>query len=279
METLKVGEVSLTWLSGGVINLDGGGMFGVVPKPVWEKKYPCNEKNQVRLPTDPILIQFGCNNILIDTGLGRGKLTDKQIRNNGVEKESEVEECLGKLGLSTADIDTVIMTHMHYDHACGLTKPEAVGYQNVFPNAKIIVSRIEWDEMREPTIRTKGTYWKENWEPIAEQVVTFDEEWSFGPLKLVHSGGHSNGHSILIIENGGETAIHMADIMPTHAHQNVLWVLAFDDYPMDSISAKQKWLSFGLEKNAWFTFYHDDYYRAVKWGKDGAIIDNVKRTK
>jgi glyoxylase-like metal-dependent hydrolase (beta-lactamase superfamily II) len=277
METLKVGNVSLTWLSGGIINLDGGGMFGVVPKPVWEKKYPSNEKNQVRLSADPMLIQFEGHNILLDTGLGRGKLTEKQIRNYGVEKESDVGVCLEELGLSAADIDTVIMTHMHYDHACGLTVLENGEYRPAFPNAKIIVSQIEWDEMREPTFRTKGTYWRENWEPIAGQVVTIDEVWTFGPLKLIHTGGHSNGHCILLIEDQGEAALHMADILPTHAHQNVLWVLAFDDYPMDSISAKQKWISYGLEKNAWFTFYHDDYYRAVKWGSEGEITENVRK--
>ena len=82
---------------------------------------------------------------------------------------------------------------------------------------------------------------------------------------MIHTGGHSDGHSIVVIEDGGETAIHMADIMPTHAHQNVLWVMAYDDYPMNSIAAKQKWIPYGLEKNAWFTFYHDAFYRAVKW--------------
>jgi glyoxylase-like metal-dependent hydrolase (beta-lactamase superfamily II) len=277
METLKVGKVSLTWLTGGIVNFDGGGMFGVVPKAVWEKKYPCNERNQVRLGNDPILIQFGGNNLILETGLGNGKLTEKQMRNYGVEKESEVEACLQELGLSPADIDTVIMTHMHFDHACGLTIPEDGGYRSAFPNAQIITSKIEWDEIREPNIRTKGTYMRANWEAIAEQVVTFDEVWNFGPLKLVHTGGHSNGHCILIIEDSGETALHMADIMPTHAHQNVLWVLAFDDYPMDSISAKQKWFTYGLERNAWFTFYHDDYYRALKWNDDGEITEHIQK--
>jgi glyoxylase-like metal-dependent hydrolase (beta-lactamase superfamily II) len=277
METLKVGNVSLTWLTGGVINLDGGGMFGVVPKSVWEKKYPSNEKNQIRLGNDPILIQFDGHNMLLETGLGRGKLTEKQIRNYGVEKESEVEACLEGLGLSPADIDTVIMTHMHFDHACGLTVPENGTFRSAFPNARMIVSQIEWNEMREPTLRTKGTYMRENWESIVDQVVTIDKEWSYGPLTLVHTGGHSNGHCILIIEDDQETAIHMADILPTHAHQNVLWVLAFDDYPMDSISAKQKWITYGVEKNAWFTFYHDDYYRALKWNSDGEITENLRK--
>ncbi|MED4203032.1 YtnP family quorum-quenching lactonase [Neobacillus mesonae] len=279
MDTLKIGSVSLTWLSGGVTNLDGGAMFGVVPKALWSRKYPANEKNQIELPTDPILIQVDGKNILIESGLGNGKLTEKQIRNFGVTKESELDTSLESLGLDATKIDYVLMTHLHFDHSCGLTKPVNGEYVSVFPNAKIITSQIEWDEMRNPNIRSKSTYWKENWEVIETQVEPFDETWSLGPITMVHTGGHSNGHSIIIIEDGGEMAIHMADILATHAHQNVLWVMAYDDYPMDSIAAKGKWQPYAMEKNAWFTFYHDAVYRAVKWGEDGQIIECIKRSK
>ncbi|HEY2421775.1 MAG TPA: MBL fold metallo-hydrolase [Neobacillus sp.] len=277
METLTIGSVSLTWLSGGVTYLDGGAMFGVVPKGLWSKKYPCNEKNQIELPTDPILLQFEGKNFLIESGLGKGKLTEKQLRNYGVTRESELEDSLGSLGLKPELIDYVLMTHMHFDHACGLTRLQDGQYLSTFPNAKIITSQVEWDEMRSPNIRSKNTYWQENWQAIESQVIPFDEKWSLGPITLIHTGGHSNGHSVIVIEDGGEMAIHMADLMATHAHQNVLWVMAYDDYPMDSISAKQKWLPYALGKNAWFTFYHDAFYRAVKWGEDGKIVESIRR--
>ncbi|MFJ7729484.1 MBL fold metallo-hydrolase [Neobacillus sp. NPDC097160] len=278
METLKVGEVSLTWLSGGVTNLDGGAMFGVVPKGLWSRKYPANEKNQIELPTDPILIKMDGKNLLVESGLGKGKLTDKQLRNYGVTRESVIEESLEKLGLNTENIDYVLMTHLHFDHAGGLTKLVDNQYVPTFPNAKIITSQVEWDEMQNPNIRSKNTYWKENWEAIESQVVPFEEKWNLGAITMIHTGGHSDGHSILIIEDGSEMSIHMADLMATHAHQNVLWVMAYDDYPMDSIAAKEKWLPYGLKRNAWFTFYHDAYYRAVKWGLDGKeIVDSIKR--
>lgn len=279
MDTLKIGSVSLTWLSGGVTNLDGGAMFGVVPKALWSKKYPANEKNQIELPTDPILIQMEGKNILIESGLGNGKLTEKQIRNFGVTKESELDTSLESIGLSVDKIDYVLMTHLHFDHACGLTKLVNGQYVSVFPNAKIITSQIEWDEMRNPNIRSKSTYWKENWEAIETQVEPFEESWSLGSIQMIHTGGHSNGHSIILIEDGGEMGIHMADILATHAHQNVLWVMAYDDYPMDSIAAKGKWQPYAVEKNAWFTFYHDAMYRAVKWSQDGQILESVKRSK
>lgn len=277
METLKIGNVLLRWLHGGVTNLDGGAMFGVVPKGLWSKKYPPNEKNQIELPTDPILIQADGKNILVESGIGKGKLTEKQLRNYGVTRESELEASLKTIGLNSESIDYVLMTHLHFDHACGLTRLADGKFVSNFPNAKILTSKIEWDEMRNPNIRSKNTYWKENWEAIETQVVPFEEQWNLGPIRLSHTGGHSNGHSILIIESGGEVAIHMADLMPTHAHKNSLWVMAYDDYPMDSIAAKEKWVPYALEHNAWFTFYHDAFYRAVKWGADGQIVESIKR--
>ncbi|WNS74644.1 MBL fold metallo-hydrolase [Bacillus sp. DTU_2020_1000418_1_SI_GHA_SEK_038] len=279
METLQLQNTKLTWLRGGVNFLDGGAMFGVVPKPLWSKKYPCNEKNQIELRTDPILIQAEGKNILVDSGLGNGKLTEKQRRNFGALEESQVVKELAELNIKPLEIDYVLMTHLHFDHACGLTSPNNETYNSVFPNAKIIVSKTEWDEMRNPNIRSRNTYWKENWEPIQDQVTTFDKEWSLGSIQMVHTGGHSDGHSIIIIEDGDDFLIHMGDIMPTHAHQNVLWVLAYDDYPMNSIWAKDKWIHFGLENNAWFTFYHDAYYRAVKWDKDGKLINKLDRIR
>jgi glyoxylase-like metal-dependent hydrolase (beta-lactamase superfamily II) len=218
-------------------------------------------------------------NILLEAGLGKGKLSEKQLRNFGVTAESDVECSLKKLCLNPKDIDYVLMTHMHNDHVGGLTMLEDGHYKSTFPNAKIITSSIEWDEMRNPNIRSKSTYWKENWEAIHSQVLTFDEKWSLGAISMYHTGGHSNGHSIVLIEDEGEMAIHMADIMPTHAHKNPLWVMAYDDYPMDSIAAKEKWSAYVTDKDVWFTFYHDAYYRAVKWGTDGQIQDSIKRGK
>ncbi|QOR65877.1 MBL fold metallo-hydrolase [Cytobacillus suaedae] len=278
MESLKIGEYTLTWLSGGVTHLDGGAMFGVVPKPLWSKKYPFNDNNQIELRSDPILIQAGGKNILIESGLGNNKMSEKMKRNFGMNEESKIEQSLDRLNLKLSDIDMVLMTHMHFDHACGLTRWKEDTLVSTFENATIITSDIEWNEMRNPNIRSKNTYWKENWEGIEKQVQTFSGEIEVFPgIKMLHTGGHSDGHSIVIIENNGDTVIHMADIMPTHAHQNVLWVMAYDDYPMKSIEQKQKWMDFGLNQNAWYSFYHDAIYRAIRWDEAGNIIDSIKR--
>nr|WP_309099632.1 MBL fold metallo-hydrolase [Fredinandcohnia onubensis] len=280
MEQLVIGDITLTWLNGGVTHLDGGAMFGVVPKPLWSKKYPHNEKNQIELRTDPILVKAGSKNILIESGIGNGKLTDKLKRNFGVLEESTIDKSLAELGLTTSDIDIVIMTHLHFDHACGLTKWKNEKLVATFENAVIYASDVEWQEMRNPNIRSKATYWKDNWEAIEHQVNTFTDKFEVVPgITMIHTGGHSDGHSIILLESQNEQAIHMADIMPTHAHQNVLWVLAYDDYPMKSIEQKQKWMGEGLAKEAWYIFYHDALYRAIKWNQSGEMIDSLKRIR
>lgn len=278
METLQIGSIKLTWLDGGVTHLDGGAMFGVVPKPLWSKKYPVNERNQIELRTDPILIEFQEKRFLIESGIGNGKLTAKQKRNYGVTQESALENSLSELGLGPEDIDGILMTHLHFDHACGLTKPAGDRFEPVFPNATIYCSQKEWDEMRNPNIRSRNTYWESNWRGIEQQVTTFEQELQVAPgLRMIHTGGHSDGHAIVVMESEGEMAIHLADLLPTHAHQNVLWVMAYDDYPMDSIRAKQKWLAYARENDAWLTFYHDAIYRALKWDENGEICEYIKR--
>lgn len=280
METLEIGRAKLTWLNGGVNFLDGGAMFGVVPKALWSKKYPHNDKNQIELRTDPILLQLDGKNFIIDSGMGNEKLTNKQLRNFGVREESTIEQSLSELELTVNDIDAMLMTHLHFDHACGLTKSKGSDYVSIFKNAAIYVSQIEWDEMRNPNIRSANTYWEMNWKPVQEQVKPFEQELTITDgLKMIHTGGHSDGHCVLVFEDGNETFIHMADIMPTHAHQNKLWALAYDDYPVTSVHQKEKWMEYGYKKEAWYTFYHDAYYRAMKFDVSGQKINEIERTR
>ncbi|MFM1653981.1 MBL fold metallo-hydrolase [Brevibacillus sp. B_LB10_24] len=257
--------------------LDGGAMFGVVPKPLWSKRYPHNELNQIPLRTDPILVQAHGKNLLIESGLGNDRLTDKQKRNYGVTEESQIHQDLAALGLTTADVDIVMMTHMHYDHANGLVSLREGELVSTFANAAIYVQEIEWDEMRNPNIRSRNTYWEENWRPIEDQVQPYGERQEVLPgIEMFHTGGHSRGHAVIRMESGGEVLLHLADLLPTHAHKNSLWVMAYDDYPMTSIFAKEKWIPEGVRANAWFTFYHDASYRAIKWNEQGEITDKIE---
>lgn len=272
----KVGNLQLTWLLGGLTQLDGGAMFGVVPKALWSKRYPANELNQIPLRADPILIEVAGKRVLIESGMGNGRLTEKQKRNFGLIEESQVVESLAFKGLTPDDIDIVIMTHMHYDHGNGLVTSKGDTLVSTFPKAIIYVQEQEWAEMREPNIRSRNTYWEENWRPIEGQVQTYGESHVLLPgISLYHTGGHSQGHAIVQMESEGQLILHLADIMPTHAHQNSLWVMAYDDYPMTSIFAKEKWIKEGIQQGAWFTFYHDNVYRAVKWNEQGELIDQI----
>jgi glyoxylase-like metal-dependent hydrolase (beta-lactamase superfamily II) len=272
----KAGAFQLTWLKGGLTQLDGGAMFGVVPKPLWSRKYPFNGLNQVPLRADPILVEVYGKRILIEAGMGNGRLTDKQKRNFGLEEESQVIESLAAKGLTPVDIDIVIMTHMHYDHCNGLVSLRDGKLVSTFPCAVIYVQEQEWAEMREPNIRSRNTYWEENWRPIEQQVQTYGDQHEVLPgISLHHTGGHSQGHAIVRMESEGKLVLHLADIMPTHAHQNSLWVMAYDDYPMTSIFAKEQWIKDGIAQGAWFTFYHDAIYRVVQWNEKGEIIDQL----
>ncbi|RFB34079.1 YtnP family quorum-quenching lactonase [Brevibacillus sp. VP] len=277
MNTLQIGDCKLTWMKGGMTQLDGGAMFGVVPKALWSKRYPSNELNQIPLRSDPILVQVHGKNILIESGMGTNRLNDKQKRNFGLIEESELSESLQAVGLLFEDIDMVLMTHMHYDHANGLVSVAEDGsLYSTFPNATIYINEIEWNELRSPNIRSRNTYWEDNWRPIEKQVCIYADQKEIVPeIKMVHTGGHSDGHAIILFESKGEKACHMADIMPTHAHQNPLWVMAYDDYPMTSIYAKEKWLKEMIAQQAWFTFYHDAKYRAVKWNEQGQMLQSI----
>ena len=280
MDQLLFHNMKLTWLNGGVTALDGGAMFGVVPKALWSRKYPVNDKNQIELACEPILIQYEGKNFLIDTGVGFGKLNGKQLRNFGVSEQSTIFESLQELDMTASDIDAVLMTHMHFDHAGGLTYWEGDQLVPTFPNATVYVTQTEWDEMRNPNIRSRNTYWKENWEPVQHLVKTYEDEIEVAPgVKMIHTGGHSEGHAVIRLEQNGEVLLHMADIMPTHAHQNPLWVLAYDDYPMTSVFVKERIMKEALENGYKFIFYHDAYYRMIQWDVSGKeVVDSLKRS-
>lgn len=280
LDSLKFHEMTITWLEGVMTQLDGGTMFGPVPKAVWSRKYPVNERNQIKLATDIIWIQYQQKNYLIDTGINVDKLTEKEIKHSGIEERVKIEASFEQAGLKREEIGVVLMTHMHADHASGLTQFVKGTYQTTFPNAEIYINTVEWDEVRYPNLRTQSTYRQENWEPIQDQVILFDKHVEVVPgIELFHTGGHSKGHSIVKLTQKGETLLHMSDIMPTHAHQNPLWVTGLDDYPMDSIAAKLKWGEIARQENAKLIFYHDAQYRMIQWSEDGnEVIDALKRS-
>lgn len=275
-DTYTFHDMVFTWLDGTTMLSDGGIIFGPVPKAVWSRYYPSDEQNRIPAKTDPILIQYHGKNYLIDASLGPDKMDEKAKRNNGIQRIGNIASSLTTLDLTREDIDVVMMTHMHNDHAGGLTFLEEGKLHSTYPNAIIYVQEKEWDDVRNPSDRTRNAYLKENWEPIQHQVQTFGERLEVAPgITMIHTGGHSRGHSLIRFEQQGKTLLHMADLLITSVQTNPLWVGGVDDYPMDSIAAKKKWMEEALANEYAFIFYHDPFYRVITYTKDGKAIQSA----
>lgn len=275
LDQYKFHAMTFTWLEAVELLVDGGRIFGPVPKAVWSRYFPYNEANQIHNASDPIIIQYQGKNYLIDASLNTEKMDSKQLRNEGVvSKENKFLESLAKIQLTVDDIDAVLVTHMHNDHSGGFVKLENGEYKSTFPNATYHMSRAEWNEIQTPNTRTAHTYLKENWQPLGNQIELFDAELEIVPgIKMIHTGGHTKGLSIIEFTQADEKVIHMSDNFLTHVHTNPNWVGAVDDYPIDTIYAKQNYQLPGYAQAAKFIFYHDPYYRLVQYDNTGKEIE------
>ena len=274
--------MTLTFLEGNQTLIDGGKYFGPVPRVVWGRMMPYDENNNVSQTVDPILIQYKDHNILVDSGHGNSKLNAKQIRNEAIFSENMTIESLAKVGLSPEDIDIILITHMHNDHIGGLSRKLENGeIVKNYLNAKIYINETEWNEAIAPNDRTKGTYLEYNWQPIEDQVVLFGDHIEIMEnIEMNHMGGHSNGISNIILSQADEKMIHLSDNFITHWHNKPLYVTGIDDYPMDTIKAKEKWLGEAFENGYYFFFYHDPYYTVIQYGPDGKeMLYSQRRSK
>ncbi len=276
---MQLGDFTLRWFSDGIYKLDGGAMFGVVPKVVWTRKYPVDEDNFIPLALNAVLIETPQAKILIDTGYGT-KLTPKQVAMFRLERPPTLLESLAAGGVHPEDIDFVVYSHMHHDHASGATQRDASGaVRPTFPRAKHVMQRLEWEEAKNPNIRSAHAYWEENWAVLEADgllmPVDGDVELVEG-VRLIPTGGHTRGHQAVLVSSQGQTAMHMGDLLPTHAHINPLWVMAYDDYPMDSIAAKEKWIGRAKAEGWWLTLYHDPEILAGIWNTEGKMIQAIR---
>jgi glyoxylase-like metal-dependent hydrolase (beta-lactamase superfamily II) len=276
---LQLGEFELIWLNGGRFELDGGAMFGVVPKALWSKKYPANEDNTISMVAWPLLIKTPDSLVLIETGLGN-KLTEKQKQIFRVKEEWNVIGDLETLGIKREDIDHVILTHYDFDHAGGVVmKDEKSGeYSLTFPRAKHVIQAKEWEDVINPNIRSINTYWPINNELLRGspnlELLAGDGEIVKG-IKVIHAGGHTRGYQIVTVESQGQTAVYLCDLLPTHAHFNPLWIMAYDNFPLESIQKKESLEKEYIGSKAWFAFYHDPFVLACKFDEKGNILEKV----
>ena len=285
MKGFQLGDFKIYWLNGGEFELDGGTMFGVVPKVLWSKKYPADavapdghEDNYIRLVNCPLLVITPESSVIIDSGLGN-KMTAKQKQIFRVTREWDIPQELQKLNLTPQDIDHVILTHCDFDHAGGIVMHDPAGAEELtFPNARHIVQKLEWEDALHPNIRSENTYWPQNLSKLQGTDNLQLVEGNFtvcAGVEVQLTGGHTRGHQIVRIESASDIAYHLADLLPTHVHFNPLWIMAYDNFPMEVIALKQKYETRARRENAWFTFYHDPAIYACKFDTQGQVLKKV----
>ena len=254
-----LGNLELISLSDGFFRLDGGAMFGVVPKFLWEKKAPSDERNRIVLSMRPLVVR-GARTMIIDAGLG-DKENEKFIDIYGVERARNLDHTLAEAGLAPEDIDIVLATHLHFDHAGGFTTRDASGrLRPRFPRAQYVVRRGEWEDATHPNERNRASYLFDNYVPLAEAGVLHlvDDDVTVMPgVKVRRTGGHTMHHQMVLIESGGKTAAFAADMMPTTAHLHEPWIMGYDLYPMDTLAAKKAFLPEAVAQNMLVFFEHD----------------------
>lgn len=273
---LTLGAFEIFWLDGGIFELEGGCMFGVVPRALWQKKFPVGEDGFIRLSNTPILVKTPDANIIIDTGLGN-KLTDKQKKIFRVTDNWDMAASLGSVGLSRDDIDHVILSHCDFDHAGGVVMNNENGEPELtWPRAIHHLQRTEWEDVLTPNRRALSTYWPINLDLLRDNPLLHLVDGESEPvpgIRMTLTGGHTRGHQVVRLSSKGEKAIHLGDLFPNQAYFNPLWITPYDNFPLESIARKEEMIGPAIEQNQWFLFYHDPYLPACKFDQDGHIIE------
>jgi len=268
----KIGDFTVHAIQAGGQKLDGGAMFGVVPKPLWEKRIPADERNRIQLGMRCLLIEHPSGLILIDTGAGNKE--DEKFKNiYGLENEggdgrTMLEDGLREVGVEPKEITLVINTHLHFDHAGGNTFiGESGKVQLTFPNATYIVRRGEYDYAMHTNERTAASYFERNFMPV-EAAEKFElvarEKTIVKGIRVIPTPGHTPFHQSVLIESGGERAFYLGDLVPTHAHLPLPWIMGYDVEPLTTLETKRRILKQAVEEKWLMIFEHD---ATVAWGR------------
>jgi glyoxylase-like metal-dependent hydrolase (beta-lactamase superfamily II) len=258
--SIQIGEFELTVVSGGELRIDGGNMFGVVPKVLWQRKYEPDDRNRIAMNTNCLLVKTPDGTVLIDTGYG-SKCTERQRKILALQEGAPLLENLRALGMDPIDVNQVLLTHLHFDHAGGATMKNDAGVPwPTFPNARYSVQQEEWDDAIADRPELAGAYFKDDFLPIADQdklnLLQGDSEVIPG-IRVMKTGGHTRGHQIVYIESKGETAVYLADLCPLVGHLPDMWSMAYDQFPLETRRTKPKVLSEAADKDWLVIFGHD----------------------
>lgn len=241
--------------------LDGGAMFGVVPRALWSRACPPDDQNRIRMNMNCVFIDTGEERILIETGIG-DKWSVKHKEMYGITRERELPETLRKItGVGAEDISIVINTHLHFDHAGGNTSVNSSGKAvPTFPNARYFVSKAELEHAQSPSERDRASYLPENWEPLLEsgQLETRESEYEVVPgLRMETHAGHNRSMQCWRLQSQGQTMFGFADLVPMKAHASYAWIMGYDLFPVETLEAKKKLLPQAARENWSCLFYHD----------------------
>ncbi len=274
-----LGDVELVTLCDGFIGLDGGSMFGTIPKPLWEKQTTPDARNRITLAMRPLLVR-GARTMIIDAGLG-GKDDAKFHDIYAVDRQRNLDDALADAGIAPDSIDIVLATHLHFDHAGGFTVRDASGrVRPRFPRAQYVVRRGEWNDATHPHARNRASYLMDNYVPLADAGVLqlVDEDQTIMPgVRVQRTGGHTMHHQMIWIESAGKVAAFPADLVPTTAHLPDPWIMGYDLYPMDTLAAKHAFVKTAIEREALVFFEHDPVIAAgyLREREGARTIDHV----
>jgi len=277
VQTFKVGRLAVHAIQAGGQKLDGGAMFGVVPKALWERRILPDERNRIQLGMRCLAIEHASGLVLVDNGAGN-KETAKfhdiyGIENAGAVGRTLLEDGLAQLGARPEDVTVVIDTHLHFDHAGGNTFVDPSGEVRLtFPNARYVVQRGEWIYATHPNERTSGSYFAHNFAPVVSadrfDFVDGEQEIVRG-VRVVPTPGHTPFHQSVLIESDGETAFYPADLVPTASHLPLPWIMGYDVEPLVTLETKRAMLGKAAREGWLMIFEHDAVVSSGRVTQDG----------
>jgi glyoxylase-like metal-dependent hydrolase (beta-lactamase superfamily II) len=256
---MHLGDIEVRHIHGGNFYLDGGAMFGVVPKPLWEKKSQPDPRNRIRLAANSLLVRASNKNILIETGNGT-KWTPKLREIYAIDEGDPLTDGLAAAGIAPHQIDLVINTHLHFDHAGGNTKFLNDKTVPSFPNAQYFVQAAELAHAANPSERDRASYFEENFLPICEsdqwKLLSGDTE-ILPDISTLPIPGHNADIQAVKLTGGGKTIVFVADLIPTRHHIPLPWIMAYDLYPLQTLETKRKWIQ-TIVQDGWIVIFGHD---------------------
>jgi len=241
--------------------LDGGAMFGVVPRNLWSEFCPPDDQNRIRMSMNCVFIDTGSERVLIETGIG-DKWSDKHRAMYGIDRKQPLAESVETMtGIAPEDVTIVVNTHLHFDHAGGNTVQDKPGKARPqFPNARYFISQAEYEHAESPTDRDKASYFPENWRPVKDsgQLELKPDNYEVVPgLAMETYAGHNRSMQCWRLRTKGQTLFGFADLVPMRAHVPFAWVMGYDLYPVETVAAKKKLIPQAARENWTCLFYHD----------------------